>query len=158
LLHAEQGLGDKIQMLRYLPLVKARAARVVLELPKTIQPLLGPMADGVVMIEPRSPPPSFDVHCPQMSLPFAFGTRVDTVPAQIPYLTVPSERTPVWQSRLPRSTMLRVGLTWSGNSGHVNDRERSIALDRLSPLLNVAGVSFVSLQREYRDGDLPALA
>ncbi|WP_198015324.1 tetratricopeptide repeat protein [Nitratidesulfovibrio termitidis] len=158
LLHAEQGLGDSIQMLRYLPLVKARAARVLLEVPETVQPLLGPLTDGVPLLTRRSLLPSFDVHCPLMSLPLAFGTRPDTIPAPVPYLTVPAGRMATWRSRLPKSTRSRVGLVWSGSTWHLHDRERSIALDRLAPLLRLPGISFLSLQREYRDTDLPALA
>jgi tetratricopeptide (TPR) repeat protein len=158
LLHAEQGLGDSIQMLRYLPLVKARAARVLLEVPETVRPLLGPLADGVTLLTRASLPPQLDAHCPLMSLPLAFGTHLDTIPAQVPYLTVPAERRATWQSRLPKSATPRVGLVWSGSTWHLHDRERSIALDRLAPLARLGGISFLGLQREYRETDLPALS
>jgi tetratricopeptide (TPR) repeat protein len=158
LLSAEQGFGDIMQMLRYLPLVKAKASHIVLGLPRTIPPLLGPMADGVTVITPGSPLPPFDVHCPLMSLPFAFGTGIDTIPAQVPYLTAPAERMPWWRERLPKSAALRVGLVWSGRADYASDSSRTIALDRLAPLLEDEDISFVSLQREYRDHDLPALS
>jgi tetratricopeptide (TPR) repeat protein len=158
LLSVEQGLGDTIQMLRYLPRVKAKGARIVLELPKTLQSVLGPLADGVEVIEPGAPLPAFDVYCPLMSLPLPFGTRIDTVPSQVPYLTVPAERMPAWRARLPKSATQRIGFAWSGSATHSNDRNRSIALERLAPLSHVEGLSFVSLQREYRDNDLPALS
>jgi len=154
-LHAEQGYGDSIQMLRYLPLVKARGARVVLELPDSLMPLLGPHADGVTVLNRGTPLPPFDLHCPLMSLPLAFGTTIDSVPAEVPYLFAP-ERSHV-TSRLPRQG-LRVGLAWSGKPSHKNDHNRSIALQSLAGLVALQGTSFVSLQREYREADLPVLA
>lgn len=157
-LHAEQGFGDSIQMLRYLPIVKARGARIVLELPDPLMPLLGPMAEGVTVLNRGTPLPPFDVHCPLMSLPLAFGTRVDTVPANVPYLCAPAERLETWRARLPQGDRPRVGLVWSGKPSHKNDHNRSIPLAKLAPLIAVPGVSFVSLQREYRDADLPTLA
>jgi len=157
-LHAEQGFGDSIQMLRYLPQVKVKAAHVVLELPDPLMPLLGPMAEGVTVLNRGAALPPFDVHCPLMSLPLAFGTRLDTVPAHIPYLRVPAERLEMWRTRLPRGDKPRIGLVWSGKPSHKNDHNRSIPLAKLAPLIAIPGVSFVSLQREYRDADLPTLA
>jgi hypothetical protein len=145
-------------MLRYLPLVKARGARVILELPDSLAPLLGPHGAGVDVVRKGAPLPAFDVHCPLMSLPLAFGTTIDTVPAAVPYLFAPPERIARMAARLPRSGALRVGLVWSGKPSHKNDHNRSIPLARLRPLLDVPGTSFVSLQREYRDADLGALA
>ncbi len=92
LLHAEQGYGDSIQMLRYLPLVKARGARVVLEIPDSLMPLLGAHGDDVTVLNKGTPLPPFDLHCPLMSLPLAFGTTLDSVPAEVPYLAAPAER------------------------------------------------------------------
>lgn len=156
-LHAEQGFGDSIQMLRYLPQVKAKAAHVVLELPDPLMPLLGPMAEGVTVLNRGTAQPPFDVHCPLMSLPLAFGTRLDTIPASIPYLRPPAERLAAWRTRLPRTDKARVGLVWSGKPSHKNDHNRSIPLTKLAPLIAVPGFTFVSLQREYRDADLPVL-
>jgi tetratricopeptide (TPR) repeat protein len=158
LLHAEQGLGDNTQFLRYLPLVKEKAARVVLELPKTLWPLLGALADGLTVVEPGSALPRFDLHCPFMSLPFALGTTLATVPAQIPYLTLPAERLPRWRARLPSSARPRVGLVWSSSTPHPHARKRNIELERFASLLQVEGFSFVSLQVEYHACDLNALA
>jgi predicted negative regulator of RcsB-dependent stress response len=158
LLHAEQGYGDSIQMLRYLPLVKARGARVLLELPDSLMPLLGPHAEGVTVFNKGTPLPAFDLHCPLMSLPLAFGTRIDTVPAQVPYLFAPAERVARMSGRLSHTGAMRIGLVWSGKPSHKNDHNRSIALARLKPLLALPGTAFVSLQREYRDAELGALA
>jgi hypothetical protein len=93
-----------------------------------------------------------------MSLALAFGTTVETIPAAVPYLSVPADRLDRWRALLPRGAGKRVGLVWSGKPSHKNDHNRSLAAEQLAPLLAVPGVSFVSLQREYRDADLAALA
>jgi tetratricopeptide (TPR) repeat protein len=157
LLHAEQGFGDSIQFVRYLPMVKAKAAKVILEVPDSLLPLIGDFAGGVTMLTRGEALPAFDVHCPLMSLPLAFGTTLATIPASVPYLHAPAGRTEAWRTRLSGMKRPRVGLVWSGRPDHKNDHNRSVALSRLSPLLSVAGAAFVSLQREYREADLPAL-
>lgn len=157
LLHAEQGFGDSIQFIRYLPMIKAKAERVILELPDGLLSLVGELADGVTVLS-RAALPSFDLHCPLMSLPFAFGTTVSTIPASVPYLCAPAGRIDAWRARLPRQAALRVGLVWSGRADHKNDHNRSIALSRLQSLLTIPDVQFISLQKEYRETDLAALA
>jgi len=158
LLHAEQGFGDSIQLLRYVPMVVAKGGQVVLEIPDSLMPLVGRRDGAVAMINPGAPLPSFDLHCPLLSLPLAFGTTLATIPAQVPYLRVPAERAANWRNWLPCSGRPRVGLVWSGKPTHKNDHNRSIAFDRLAPLVSLPGVDFISLQREYRDADLAALA
>jgi len=158
LLHAEQGFGDSIQFVRYLPMVQAKGSRVVLELPDSLVPLTGDLARDATLVSPGAELPGFDVHCPLMSLPLAFGTTLDSIPARVPYLRVPAERLDTWRARLPRTDTPRVGLVWSGKPSHKNDHNRSIALKRLAPLLKVPGICFVSLQREYREADLAILA
>ena len=157
LLHAEQGFGDSIQFVRYLPLVKAKAGKVILEVPESLLPLIGDLANGVTMLTRGDVLPAFDLHCPLMSLPLAFGTTLASIPASVPYLHAPAGRVDAWHARLSSMARPRVGLVWSGRPDHKNDHNRSIALSRLEPLLSVAGVAFVSLQREYRETDLPAL-
>jgi hypothetical protein len=157
LLHAEQGFGDSIQFVRYLPMVKARAGKVILEVPVSLLPLIGDLADGVTMLTRGTELPAFDLHCPLMSLPLAFGTTLASIPASVPYLHASVTRIDEWRTRLANTGKPRVGLVWSGRPDHKNDHNRSIALSRLEPLLSVAGVAFVSLQREYRVTDMPAL-
>jgi len=157
LLHAEQGFGDSIQFLRYLPLVKARGARVVLELPESIMPLVGDIAEGVTLVTRDAPLPPFDLHCPLMSLGLAFATTLATIPAAVPYLSVPGPRLETWRARLPRDGRTRVGLVWSGKPSHKNDHNRTLTLSQLAPLLALPGIDFVSLQREYRDADLAVI-
>jgi Tfp pilus assembly protein PilF len=158
LLHAEQGLGDSLQMLRYLPLVKTKAAHVILDLPKPLHSTLGTIVDGITVIETGQPLPSFDLQCGLMSLPFACSTRLSTIPAQVPYLAAPHERLPKWGARLPRLATPRVGLVWSSGSLNPDSRHRTLALERLAPWLRIPGLTFVSLQVEYREQDLPELS
>lgn len=156
LLHAEQGLGDTIQLCRYAPLVRDRGARVILEVQPPLEGLLAQL-DGVEQVIARGGVlPRFDYHCPVMSLPRAFATTLATIPASIPYLAAPPEHVARWRARLGESAGPRIGLAWSGSTTLVNDRNRSFALAVLAPLRS-EGVTLVSLQKEIRDADRPAL-
>ncbi|KRQ12723.1 tetratricopeptide repeat protein [Bradyrhizobium manausense] len=159
LLHADEALGDSIQFVRYAPMVAALGARVILEVKSAVRPLLAGIS-GVADCIDRSSTPSlaFDLHCPLGSLPLAFGTRPDTIPFADGYLPAPpAARVESWASRLGPRTQLRVGLVWSGDPGHKNDHNRSIALRALVPLLD-CDVQFVSLQKGIRDADRAFLA
>lgn len=152
LLHAEQGFGDTIQFIRYLPMVLAKGGKVVLEIPDDLMPLIG-AGDTVTLLSRGQPLPRFDVHCPLMSLAGAFGTTLATIPADVPYLRAPVARIEKWRVRLPRGNGPRIGLVWSGKPSHKNDRNRSIPLARLAPLLAQSRCRFVSLQKEIRAPD-----
>jgi tetratricopeptide repeat protein len=157
LLHAEQGLGDTIQFCRYAMLLHARGARVVLEVHPPLAALLAASLAGsaeVVAVGERLPP--FDYHCALLSAPRACGTTLRTVPAEVPYLAAPEAHVERWRARLPASPGLRVGLAWSGSTTLVNDRNRTIPLALLAPLL-AQDAQFVSLQREVREADAAAL-
>ena len=151
LLHAEQGFGDTIQFIRYAPLLVRQGARVICEVQAELQPLLSQF-EGVEVIASGQPVPSFDLHCPLLSLPLAFRTGFETIPAAVPYLAASPARKQIWRDRLPQGRM-RVGLVWSGSPSHKNDANRSISLARLKPLLGNSSTHFVSLQRELRGGD-----
>ncbi len=157
LLHAEQGLGDTLQFIRYLPMVVAKGARVVLEVPDDLRPLIGGTPDVAAVLRRGETLPPFDLHCPLMSLPLAFGTTLETIPAPVPYLSAPPARLAQWSARLPPTPFPRVGLVWSGKPDHKNDHNRSIPLAQLAPLLARSGLQFVSLQKEYRASDRPEL-
>jgi ADP-heptose:LPS heptosyltransferase len=102
--------------------------------------------------------PSFDTYCPMLSLPFVLGTRLDSIPANVPYLPLPAvERIQAWDSRLPSRGRLRVGLVWSGNPDQSNDRHRSIKLRTLARIIDV-DATFVSLQKDLRLADKSLLA
>jgi Flp pilus assembly protein TadD len=154
LLHADEALGDSIQFARYVPMVAALGARVILEVRPAVQRLLAELPGLATCIgRSSSAPPAFDLHCPLGSLPLAFGTRLDTIPFAESYLPAPAaERVTAWEDRLGPRNRLRVGLVWSGDPGHNNDHNRSIALRALAPLLE-CDVQFVSLQKGIRDQD-----
>jgi tetratricopeptide (TPR) repeat protein len=158
LLHAEQGFGDTIQFIRYAPLLAGRGARVICEVQPELQPLLSEnvLLKGVSVIASGEPRPAFDLHCPLLSLPLAFGTQPETIPAAVPYLAASTERQAYWRDRLPPGR-LRAGFVWSGQSSHKNDSNRSIALPRLSALFEDPKVRCLSLQRDLRYADGEAL-
>jgi tetratricopeptide (TPR) repeat protein len=162
LVHADEGFGDTIHYARYIPMLAARGARIVVVAKETLHPLLAGLP-GVAQCVPQPAPslPPFDLHCPVGNLPVAFGTRLDTIPASPSYLPPPDEaRVQRWEKMLAECIggrrRLRVGLTWSGNPEHSNDHNRSSPLRLLQPLLG-ADVDYVSLQREVRPSDRAAL-
>jgi hypothetical protein len=90
----------------------------------------------------------FDVHCSIMSLPYCFGTRVESIPASIPYLAPEPSAKKTWGDQLRRFPGLKVGLTWAGNRRLAQDKIRSVAFERLGPFFDLSGIQFVSLQKE----------
>jgi Tfp pilus assembly protein PilF len=158
LIHSEQGLGDTVQFCRYVPLVAARGARVIFEVQKPLQSVMASFG-GVQVVPKGGSLPAFDLHCPLVSLPHTFGTRLETIPSTTRYLSAPTEHMTRWQSRLEGKPRPRIGLVWSGNPGHERDRERSIGLRGFVPLLHGVGadVTFVSLQKDVRTEDAALL-
>ncbi len=157
LVHAEQGFGDTLQMLRYIPLLLDREAEVFLEVPGPLVGLASEIPGVSSVLAKGDPLPDFDCHCPFMSLPLAFGTKIDTIPADVPYLRTPAASLKKWGNRLGAKAGPRIGLMGSGSTWHRNDRSRSIPLDRFQPLLD-RDAEFYSLQKEYRDPDREWLA
>ncbi|MEA2975264.1 MAG: hypothetical protein QOF19_784 [Alphaproteobacteria bacterium] len=150
LLHAEQGIGDTLQFVRYVPLIANTDGEVILEVQRDLTALLSQIK-GVSRLAIRDEPlPEFDIQCPLLSLPLIFRTELDTIPAKIPYIEVPEDRIKKWKHRLPPRKDMRVGVAWAGNPQFKADRGRSIGLARFAPLLSQAGVQFVSLHREVR--------
>jgi tetratricopeptide (TPR) repeat protein len=148
LLHAEQGLGDTIQFVRYLPMVAAKGGRIVLECQPELCRLLGGSTNPSAVMSSDQPPPGFDVRCPLMSLPRIFGTRLDSIPCKIPYLKPAPALVEKWNKTLgPRTNARRVGLVWAGHPGHQFDRNRSMTLPDLAPLASIDGLDFYSLQK-----------
>ncbi len=145
LLHAEQGLGDSLQFLRYVPMVVAAGGTVLLDVPATLR-RLAPLTPGITLVNSDNPLPSFDFQSPLLSLPLAFGTTLETIPARVPYLFVPDEALQKAATLPWPASGLRVGLAWSGNPSHPKNYLRSIPLPMLEPLLRIKGVHFYSLQ------------
>jgi tetratricopeptide (TPR) repeat protein len=159
LICADEGLGDSIQFARYVPMLAARGARVILAVDDAAYPLLSALP-GVSQsfLKSAGTFPAFDMHCPMSSLPLAFATRLDTIPADIPYLPAPApNRVQAWDNRLGSHAKLRVGLVWSGNPKHSNDHNRSVTLQTLSRLFDV-DATFMSLQKDARPADQAVLA
>lgn len=153
LLHAEQGLGDALQFVRYAPLVKARGARIVVESPPELVQLFRRMPSVDVVVARGQPLPPFQWHSPFMSLPHACATRADTIPNQIPYLEADPEKIAEWRNYFAQEKRPKVGIVWAGNPrrhdpvSHMIDRRRSITLSQLAPLLTTPGIAFYSLQK-----------
>jgi tetratricopeptide (TPR) repeat protein len=157
LLYSDEGLGDTIQYARYVPLLADQGARIILQVEPAVRPLLAGMP-GVSQCLSTTELPEFDLHCALSDLPLAFGTRLETIPAEVPYICAPAPaRVRAWEHRLGSHDRLRVGLVWSGNPAHQNDHNRSIALHVLAPLLD-CGAQFISLQKGVRDSDRAFLA
>ncbi len=158
LVHVDEGLGDTIQFVRYVPQLAASGARVVLVVPASLCGLISGV-DGVAQcLAIGSELPAFDMYCPIGSLPLAFGTKLETIPANVPYLPAPdAAHTQAWEARLGSRDRLRVGLVWSGNPNHKNDHNRSVPLGILSELFDL-DAAFVSLQKDPSDDDRALLS
>ncbi|MBI5279442.1 MAG: tetratricopeptide repeat protein [Burkholderiales bacterium] len=158
LLHAEQGLGDTLQFCRYVPQVAAAGATVLLEVQPPLAPLLRQLPGVATLVMQGEPLPRFDLQCPLLSLPLAFGTTLGSIPAASgPYLQAPSDRLALWGERLGATSSVRVGLAWSGRAEHRNDHNRGLALERLAAHLP-PGFDYVSLQQDVRAADREVLA
>ncbi|GIX47091.1 MAG: hypothetical protein KatS3mg131_1302 [Candidatus Tectimicrobiota bacterium] len=148
--YAEQGLGDTLQFVRYLPLVAALGGRILFACQPPLARLLQRLpaiahlivANGIPV--PEEP---FDVHAPLLSLPGLLHTTEATIPAAVPYLTPDPELVEKWRPHLAPLPGYKVGLVWAGNARHPNDRRRSCTLAQLAPLAQVPGVTLVSLQK-----------
>ncbi len=151
LIHTEQGAGDAIQFMRFIPQVIAKAKRVVMVAPasltrlfKQIPGLSGCLTDGTL------PNNAFDTYAPLMSLPGLLGTTLDTIPVKTPYIQATGDG----RSLPATDATLKVGLAWAGHPNHSCDRTRSLALETLYPLFSIASVSFYSLQKGPQKADL----
>jgi tetratricopeptide (TPR) repeat protein/glycosyltransferase involved in cell wall biosynthesis len=152
LLYGEQGLGDTLQFIRYLPLVAARGpARIFLHCPAELHAVIQGLPGLTKLFAPGESVPGFDTHAPLMDLPCVFGTTLNTIPAGVPYLPVPKGEAP---PELRDSGNLKVGIVWAGGTKHPQDRFRSVRLEEFAPLLAVPGIDFYSLQVGSRSLDL----
>jgi tetratricopeptide (TPR) repeat protein len=158
LLHAEQGLGDTIQFIRYAPRVKAAGGRVIVQCQNTLILLLSrtPGIDGLVGWSAEPPP--FDVWAPLMSLPALFHTTRETVPIEVPYVFPDPDLVAHWRRELAPVRGFRVGIVWQGSPRHPWDRHRSIPLEQFEPLARVPGVRLISLQQGSGSEQLRTLA
>jgi len=153
LVHAEQGFGDTLQFVRYLPQLSAQGADVVLEVQPALYALLSGVKGAARVLKRGDALPAFDLHCPIMSLPLACRTSLQTIPNAGPYVEAPRERLEAWRARLPKKDGLRVALAWAGSATHRQDRLRSVPLALLRPLLARDDIEWLSVQRDLRTGD-----
>lgn len=146
----EAGHGDMIQFCRYAAVLKKQGAKVITLVCHPALKTLFACLDSVDILhglDEAVPVSGYDYWTLPLSIPCYCNTRLDNIPAQIPYLRAPEERIAKWAARLPQGK-LRVGLVWKGNPHFENDADRSLpSLDVLSPLWGVAGVDFISLQK-----------
>ncbi len=154
LLHAEQGMGDAIQFVRYAAQAKTRCARLVLECPKPLVRLFQTMSAFDAVIAAGDALPDFAAHAPLMSLPRIFGGTPETVPARTPYLTAPSPRAGL---TLARNERRRIGLVWAGSPDNKIDKRRTLPAALFTPLIEETAADFVSLQVGPKSEDVRAL-
>jgi len=148
LVWGEQGYGDCVQFCRYVPMLAAMGAKVVLEVPARLVPLLHRL-EGVSVIASGSARPAYDLQCPVMSLPLAFKTTLQTIPAQGPYLFAEP-------AKLAPGAGPRIGFVWAGNAAHDEDLRRAMPLAALEPLLK-RPLGFHALQKDITPEDAVAL-
>jgi tetratricopeptide (TPR) repeat protein len=149
LLHAEQGFGDTIQFVRYVPLVAQRRAKVILECLKELKSLIQTV-NGIHQVVVRGEPlPEFDLQCPLLRLPLVFNTTLESIPTKIPYVFVDPELGRNWGNKVQDdNSKLKIGITWYGNPKHIHDRNRSCLLETFLPFSKVKDILFYSLQKE----------
>lgn len=157
LLFAEQGLGDTLQFCRYVPLLEAQGATVLLMAQPPLLELLATLPGAAQLLAQDTPPPPHDLHCPLMSLPHALHTEAHTVPANVPYLFAPAAARKRWQARLGTKTKPRIGIVWAGNPNHKNNHNRSIPLSLFTPLFDIQEVELHCLQKECSAQERAAL-
>jgi hypothetical protein len=159
LLYGEQGMGDIIQFVRFARIFADKGASVAIATYPALARLLATLGPDIEIIPPEGPAPTFDLTCPMMSAPHKAGTTVETIPAKVPYLSAPPDLVGVWRQRLATSAGgLRVGIAWSGNPQHPNDRARSIPFEAFGAVLDVPGAIFFCAQKDVRPSDEAALA
>ncbi len=156
LVHAEQGLGDAIQFLRYVALLQKAGAEVVVQTFMPLAELFGTFPGSPVIMPLIDPDPGMDFHCPIMSLPLSLLARQPDIPADIPYLSVPKPAAARWASKFDADEGPKIGIVSSGNPGHGNDANRSIPLDLLARALP-PGPRYYILQKVLRESDTEVL-
>jgi tetratricopeptide (TPR) repeat protein len=156
-LMAEQGIGDVIQFARYVPLVAARGAKVLLGVHRPLAKLMACIPGVSQVIASGGAVPDFDLICPLLTLPLAFGTELATIPANIPYIRPDEEHVAKWRARLPDNGRLRIGLCWAGTKIHPNDHNRSMSFDRFAQLLSVGNLDYVNLKKDVSETEVVQL-
>ncbi|MBZ0093587.1 MAG: tetratricopeptide repeat protein [Sulfuricellaceae bacterium] len=152
--HLEQGYGDAIQFSRYLAFVASGGMRVIVQCAQPLQLLFLAVSGVSLVCGPDEELPPYDAHCSLMSLPGLFQTRLDRIPLNIPYLTLPFGKISQWRQRLSAyGETIKIGLRWRGNPHYGADQDRSCDLRQFEALAGMPGVSWVSLQDQPPSAD-----
>ncbi len=158
LLHAEQGLGDAIQFIRYVPWVASKEAYVVVECSRLLHGLFSSVKGLARLIDQaesgtEAARGAFDFHLPLMSLPGVHGTTAHNMPCPVPYLAADRSLSRAWGQTIDsHGAAYKVGLVWQGNPDHQRDRFRSVPLQALRPVFDIPGVAWISLQKDSYPG------
>ncbi|HEY3328122.1 MAG TPA: tetratricopeptide repeat protein [Novimethylophilus sp.] len=156
LVHFEQGYGDAIQFVRYLPFIARQGVQVAVQCPSGLHALMRGVGGVSAVCGFDDTLPHYDAHCALLSLPRLFQTTLDQIPANVPYLTVSADKSAVWQETLfGYSDKIKVGLCWQGNASYGADSDRSIELALFGKLADMSGVTWISLQnRMFNEHEL----
>jgi Glycosyltransferase family 9 (heptosyltransferase) len=155
LIYAEQGLGDVIMLSRYATLLAERNVTVIFGCQPPLETLLATVPGLACAASRFDRTPAFDLQLPSFGLPHVMGTRLETIPRQVPYVFANPRRAEAWRKALEPIEGFRVGLAWAGSPQNTNDRNRSVAISMFAPLGEVEGVRFLSVQKGERAGDMP---
>jgi len=158
LIHTEQGFGDALQFIRFIPMLAERGPRIILRCQENFQRLFQSVTGVEKVVSIGQPLPEFDFHCPLLSLPGIFETTLQTIPVVVPYLQADESLTAEWHQRIPAHPgRKRIGLAWTGRALFVNEphRNRSIPPAQFAPLADVRDVDFYSLQAGQSGQSLP---
>ena len=156
LLYSEQGLGDTIQFSRYILLIKALGAKVILETHKELLNIVGSIDSNITVILMGQTLPHFDFQCPLLSLPLKFGTGLKNIPSPNRYIWADKRIVPKWKKKIGSQKKPLIGLAWEGNPLHKNDYNRSILLAELIPHLPKK-YEYIGLQKDIRESNLKTL-
>ncbi len=146
LVYAEQGLGDTLQFIRYIPLVEKCGGRVLVQVQPALVPLLTQSGFGRWLTTPVTAA-NFDIQSPLMSLAGLLGDLKGQPFWERPYLTADPNRVTQWERRLRDIAGFKIGIAWAGNPNMAQDRHRSVRLAQFAPLASVPGVRLISLQK-----------
>jgi len=154
LVHYEQGFGDNIQFIRYLPMLKKLGGTVICEVQQPLYSLFQQIEGVDEFVQARSdgkaPDVDFDLHISTLDLPRLFRTTLENIPRKVPYLNAEPVKTEYWRNKLD-SQSFKVGIIWSGSATHENDHNRSCSLKHFAPLTKIQGVKLYGLQKELND-------
>ena len=150
-IYKEQGLGDYIHYCRYLPIIYAMGAKIILDVPKSIKTLIDTMDFNYKIID-KPKPNQYDYFCSIISLPFLLNTDLNNIPKNVPYIFTPENEKKNWLKKLDTKNKYLVGIKWRGSTSYKDDNNRSIKLEEIKPLLNLP-FEFHSLDIELHDED-----